>query len=180
MSPTINLPESVHSKLQKLGGSLFTVAEVIERLVSDFEQHGNNVSAASPAVITRPTNEVPIRSEPRNIQGITEREPRQRGITVEVDGRRNVGSTVKDLYDQVLRLLVDSDQIQRLRPYVPFRTSRVRYLIALNPVHPRGNKFVSPIQYSGFFMETHKSYATAVSCLSQFLAKAQIKVRVLG
>lgn len=177
MSPTINLPEHVHSKLQKLGGSLFTVAEIIERLVSDLEQHKNIGSAASPAVITRPIHEVPIRSEPRNIQEITERVPRERGSTIEVDGQRIVASTVSDLYEQVLRLLVDSGQIQRLRPCVPFRTSGVRYLIAERPVHPGGNAFVSPIQYSGLFMETQKSYRTALSALSQFLAKAQIKLR---
>jgi hypothetical protein len=176
MSPTINLPEQLHARLERMGGSLFTVAEVVERLVSEFERRDTVKHLQSSDPVVGESQNV----ESKNMYRMASRSPRERGITVEFGERRVVASTVADLYEQILRLLVDSGQIMRLRPFLPYPTSSKRYLIADKPVHPNGHDFVLPIQYSGLHMETHKDYKNAVSQLSRFLAKGQIRFRVLG
>lgn len=102
---------------------------------------------------------------------------RQEGITVTIDGRRFVAETVGDLYDQVLRFLCEQGYIQKLKSYLPFKTSNKRYLIALEPMHPRGNKFMVPIEYGGYFMEAHKDYKNALSHLTKLLALCGLELR---
>ena len=184
MPPTVNLPEVTFQRVKTLAGLLFTEAEVIERLLDEHDRSSRLVSGShvAPEVSHAISNAKPESPTPpiRRSRGIGYRSPRERGVTVEILGQRVVADTVKDLYERVLRLLVDGGHFEQLRPLVPYRTSRQRYLIANDPVHPGGNDFVIPMNYSGLYMETHKSYSTALKQLKTFVAKAGIELNYLG
>ena len=118
--------------------------------------------------ISQIKNQQPTKtSTPTNM--LHNRSPRQRGISVTIDGRKFSAMSVSDLYDQVLKYLYENKLIEKLKPYLPYATSRKRYLISIEPVHPQGNQFVVPIEYKGYYMEAHKSYHTAITCLTDLL-----------
>lgn len=79
--------------------------------------------------------------------------------------------SVPELYAQVLKYLCDRGHIKRLEMLLPFATSSKRYLLARQPVHPRGNRFVVPIEYNGYYFEAHKSYQTAIKHLRDMLSE---------
>jgi hypothetical protein len=184
MPPTVNLPEVTFQRVKTLAGLLFTEAEVIERLLDEHDRSALLVSEShtAPEVSPAVSNVKTKSTTPliRRTGDISYRSPRERGVTVEILGQRVVADTVKDLYERILRLLVDGGHFEQLRPLVPYRTSAQRYLIANEPVHPGGNDFVIPMNYTGLYMETHKSYSTAFKQLKTFVGKAGIELNYLG
>ena len=95
--------------------------------------------------------------------------PRQRGITVIIDGREFRCKSVGDLYGKVLKFLYEGKHLDKLKPYLPYATSRKRFLISTTPLHPQGNRFMAPVEYKGYYMESHKSYQNAVKSLTDLL-----------
>ena len=165
MTPTIQVSDELYGKLQALGGSLFGVSEVIEKLL---EARGNGSTAAGHVDSAGP-----------RVRG---RVPRERGVTVDLDDLRIHADSVRDLYGQVLSILTDPDRgyAHKIEPLIPYGTRAQRYLIAKEPVHPTGRDFSVPVDRNGLYMETHKSYKTAIKQLGQFLAKAGIRLRYVG
>lgn len=96
------------------------------------------------------------------------RPTRQKGAVVKIDDLTINAKTVGDLYFQVLKYLCDKGIIDKSNRLIPYATSNVRYLIAKEPIHQRGNKFRIPIEYNGYFMEAHKNYDSAISQLKDF------------
>lgn len=175
---TVEISNSLNDQLARIGGEMLDVQEVIERLVANWNtglpgSHNPDSATKDQPIIREETRE-------RFSTGPSSRLPRERGVTVDLDGTRFVGSSVKDLYEQVLRLLVDEGVISRHSTLVPFKTSNERYLISTSPNHPNGNDFFIPISYGGFYMETHKSYQTALKQLRTLLAKMGIVMRYIG
>jgi hypothetical protein len=107
------------------------------------------------------------------------RVPRDRGVRVRIDGEEINAVTVKDLYGQVLKLLVSKHK-SSLPSIVPYKTSNERYLIAKKPVHPNGKAFVIPVERDGFYMESHKDYANAIAHLQSFLRRLNLDLEYLG
>ncbi len=120
------------------------------------------------------TPKIPRVSVGAGLQG--NRIPRQRGIILDISGQKFNASSVRDLYTKVLQFLYENNHLQKLKPYIPYATSRKRYLISTTPIHPQGNRFVIPIEYKGYYMETHKSYQIAVKCLTNLLGLISIAV----
>jgi hypothetical protein len=150
---TIEVSDEVHDQLVQLAGRLFSPSEVIQRLVQ--------MAAAE-------------RGEERGIAlrepsagNFRTRGPRERGISVMVEGHRIDAVSVRDLFEKILKWLVDRGPIERVEPALPLRTSNQRFLIARKPVHPHGNDFVVPVGYKGYSMEAHKNYENAMSGLKQ-------------
>jgi predicted type IV restriction endonuclease len=100
---------------------------------------------------------------------MSKRSSRKRGIIVTISGKDFKAKTVADLYSQVLEYLYKNGFLEKLKSYIPYATSRQRFLISTEPVHPKGNQFVIPVEYKGYYMETHKSYSNAIKSLSDFL-----------
>jgi hypothetical protein len=176
MSPLLPVSEKTYRQLTELGKGLFNETEVLDRLVS-------NALAVLPETPETPSSANSdiddfvgfTRSKVRSQgQGLPGRFPRQRGVAISIGTQRIVGDSVSDLYEQVLRYLVDSDLISELTPYLPFSTSSKRFLISRTPKHPAGHDFVVPVKYGGFYMEAHKSYQTAISALSKLMTRANI------
>ena len=97
-----------------------------------------------------------------------------KGTEVEIGGRIIILSTVRSYYQEVLEYLVDGPFMEKIEPNIPYATSPVRFLISTEPVHQRGNPFVGPIDYKGYYMEAHKSHGAALDHLEYFLLQCNI------
>lgn len=106
-----------------------------------------------------------------------EREPRKRGIQIKINNNIFKGSSVSDLYEQVLKYLYDNNYIESLKAYIPFATSGKRFLISREPYHPNGNKFWIPVEYKGYYMEAHKSYHNAIKSLEDLLKLCNLEIK---
>lgn len=158
MSRVIRIPESTFQRLQKLAAPLVdTPASVIEKLLDFYDTQEDK---------DLPEIEVSGAHLPDDLSG---RVPRQRGVTVQVDGQAIKAVSVPDLYDQILRFICDKGHIKKLKRHLPLATSSKRYLIATDPVHPNGKNFVLPVKYKGYCMEAHKDYKNGVNHLRKML-----------
>jgi len=165
---TIEISDTAHAKLLDLGGSLFSASEVIERLLS------RSSAPNPPSVDERPQ---PTRDGNR---GQLHRNARERGISVMIDDLRVDAVSVRDLFEKVLRWLVDEGGIRKIDASMPIRTSTKRYLLSRKAAHPAGNDFVVPVTYKGYSMEAHKNYESALSGLQQLSRLGGFSVRVIG
>jgi len=149
MSHQITVSDQVFARLKNLAEPFVDRApeDVIRRLLDerDSKSGGSGVQMKS------------------NIS-ISSRVPRERGITVEIDGQRIDAVSVRALYEEALKLFV-AKHIARLKSIVPMKTSERRFLIALEDKHPSGRSFVIPVEYRGFYMEAHKDYKNAIEHL---------------
>lgn len=174
----VAFPEDVFARLQALAVPLVdTPADVVGRLLDHYERTNPNKSSPGTGG-SAPTNcHVGPLVRRTSLSG---RVPRERGATIEIEGNQIRAVSVRDMYEQALKFLVDNGYSERLKQLVPFRTSRVRYLIADRPTHPNGNDFVVRVRYGGYFMEAHKDYKNAIEHLGQFIQKLGLKLRYLG
>lgn len=101
----------------------------------------------------------------------------QKGTSVSIGEKKIIAATVGDLYYQVLKYIFDNKHIEKVKSQIPFATSSVRFLIAKEPVHQRGNSFRAPIEYKGYYMETHKSYEMALKQLEDFLKECGLEIK---
>lgn len=144
-----------------------------EVLANFFEEKLNRLRGTeSPEEVPRPNGG----AAPREKIRIGGRKPRERGIDVRINGKVFHGSSVSDLYEQVLVFLHGNDSLEKLQSHIPFATSGKRYLIAREPYHPNGNRFVVPVEHQGYFMEAHKSYRNAIKALGDLLNLCKMKI----
>ena len=170
----ISLPDDLFIRLQALTVPLVpTPADVIGRLLDHYERTCPRVPAKN-----APASNL-IGRLPREAS-LSGRVPRERGVTFEIDGHEMRAVSVRDMYEQVLKFIVDKGHSERLNPLLPFKTSRQRYLIAKRPQHPNGNDFVITVQYGGYFMEAHKDYKNGIEHLRQLVEKLGLRLRYVG
>ncbi|GAB1724406.1 MAG: hypothetical protein GDA65_03725 [Nitrospira sp. CR1.1] len=174
----VALPEDLFVRLQKLAVPLVDKpADIIERLVSHYEKTGSEISKVDERVGASTGSKPSSLVREAKIAG---RIPRERGVTIEIDGHVIRAVSVKEMYQETLKYLLDKGYSKRIKDLVPYSTSGVRYLIADRPVHQKGNGFREPIKCGGYFMEAHKGYKTAVKDLSRFIEKMGLTLKYLG
>lgn len=176
----IKVPEHVFQQLDSLTMPLLpTVGDVIARLIEHYARTTGDIAQAVPSEAARDSS--PTSSPKTSVDGpFTHRIPRERGVTVEIENHAIRAVSVRDLYEQVLRFLVDNGYGPKLKALLPLATSSQRFLIAEQPKHPNGNDFVIAVKHAGFFMEAHKSYKTAYEHLKKVADKLGVKLRHLG
>lgn len=76
-------------------------------------------------------------------------------LSIKVNNTTIKGESVPQFFTSGIEYIVSKNL--PIDEILPFRTSAVRFLIARRPIHPRGNDFVNPVEYSGYFMEAHKN-----------------------
>lgn len=174
----VTLSDDLFARLEALTVPLVpTVPDVIGRLLDHYERTASKSRTAVPAASAPARSQVtPVLHE----RSTTGRSPRERGATIEIEDHQIRAVSVRDMYEQAMRYIVDKGHSKRLKPLVPLRTSSQRYLIAERPTHPNGNDFVVPARYGGYFMESHKDYRNAVKHLAQLTDKLGLKLRYLG
>jgi hypothetical protein len=173
MSVSVELPDALHDKLRLLGGGLFTVPEVIERLAQAVRPTSGSVGLHD-----SPRSKAAEGRDGLGVVGV--RAPRERGATVEIAGHRIHAGTVSDLYEQAFRLLLNNGNAEALKQLSPYRTSNQRYLFAREPKHPNGNDFFIDVKVGQFHIEAHKSYEQAIKQLAELLARIDVSFRYLG
>ncbi len=109
----------------------------------------------------QPSFLVEIKGSPSETAKLASRMSRQQGVVVQINGQTIKAKSIPDFSRQILRYVVDTGLISKIK--LPFATSRVRYLIAREAIHPGGKPFVLPVEYKGYYMEAHKDYRNAVN-----------------
>lgn len=140
--------------------------DVIRRLLDQLGEHGSINNAASNVGHNRgPSSD--------------SRAPRERGARVKIGEETIEAVSVRDLYEQALRFFVENYK-SKLQTILPLRTSRQRYLIARDPVHPGGNAFVVPVEVRGFHMEAHKDWKNGIEHLRALAGRLGVEIVYLG
>ncbi|HEU0143539.1 MAG TPA: PD-(D/E)XK nuclease family protein [Nitrososphaera sp.] len=85
--------------------------------------------------------------------------------------------SVSKLYQQVLKFLYDGNYLSNLE--LPIATGSKRYLLSTEPRHQRGNEFVKPVEYKGYFMEAHKSRDGALRDLAKLLEMSGLSMKIV-
>lgn len=170
MTVSIEISDAIHRRLKDLAGPLFSIQDVIERLL-DAENvprgaqiDGNQSAHADSAVST----------------ALLIRSARERGVSIKVDGEKISAISVPDMYQQVLQVLIGKKLMGKFDPLLPYKTSNQRFLIAKKAVHPQGNPFRSPVSFGGYHMEAHKNYENALRSLQSLMGRAAIPFEILG
>jgi len=168
MSPSVKISENIYQQLSKIGNGLFSEDEIADRMLH------RALSETKQLINTNNSNEFKDVVRVSNQGILSNRLPRQRGVTVTIGNKRLHAGTVPDLYEKALRYIVDSGRSEELKNLAPYRTSNQRYLISLEPIHPQGNPFFVQVEVDGVYMEAHKNYATALKQLEELLRRLKI------
>ncbi len=86
-------------------------------------------------------------------------------------------SSIGKLYVAVLHFLDERDDLGQVP--IPFPTSPVRYLLAREPKHQKGNPFVNPVEYHGYFMEANKDRQKGLRDLGRLLKQCGLTLEIL-
>ncbi len=94
---------------------------------------------------------------------------RRRNATIRIDGNTFKVQSVRELCKLILKYLCDHNHIEILGKRLPYAISSRRYLLATEPIHPRGNRFIKPVEHNGYYIEGHSSYGNAIKNIRKFL-----------
>jgi hypothetical protein len=100
-------------------------------------------------------------------------------LAVSIDGQVFANGNVRQLFEAVLRYLVDKQYVMRLP--LPWGTSVTRYIIAnaANAVHPNGREFFYPVRYKDYALESHYSRERGLKVLGDLCRKLELDFEVI-
>ncbi len=147
--------------------------ETLTKFIYEFK----STNTSLPQTLTASANTFPQQSVEPAGRMPARPSTRQRGISIVIGKETINATTVGDLYLQALKYICDNNYITNAEEQIPYATSARRFLISRKPVHQRGNEFRVPIEYNGFYMETHKSYESALKQLEDFLKVCGLKMK---
>jgi len=98
------------------------------------------------------------------------------GVKLQIDDNIFPFDSVSQLYKEILKHLYKQGYLDNLE--LPFASGTKRYLLSKEPKHQTGRDFVKPIEYSGYFMETHKGRDTALRDLMKLLEVLKINPKI--
>jgi hypothetical protein len=96
-------------------------------------------------------------------------------IAVKINGRVFSNETLKPLFADILRYLVDDNLLVKLP--LPWGTSNQRYVITNEDraKHPNGKDFFYPVRYGGYTMESHYSRDRGIQVLRSLCARLELE-----
>ena len=100
-------------------------------------------------------------------------------LAVRIDNQVFVNETVRLLFEDVLKHIVDKDFI--LKAPLPWGTSKNRYIMTNEnpPTHPNGRAFFYPVSYNGYTIESHYARDRAFKVLSDLCEKLEIEFEAI-
>jgi hypothetical protein len=100
-------------------------------------------------------------------------------LAVRLDAKVITNDTVRLLFEQVLRHIVDEDDVTRIP--LPWGPSRSRYVLTNQtpPLHPNGREFFYPVTYKGYAMESHYARDRALKVLGDLCDRLEIEFEVI-
>jgi len=92
-------------------------------------------------------------------------------VAAKIDGKVFSNDTLRLLFADVLKFLVDKKHVLKLP--LPWGTSNQRYIITneAHPTHPSGREFFYPVKYRGYTLESHYSRDRGMKVLSDLCAQ---------
>lgn len=87
-------------------------------------------------------------------------------MAVKIDNKVFTRDTVRQLFEDVLKYIIDENYILKLP--LPWGTGKNRYIVTNEnpPVHPNGKAFFYPVIFEGYTIESHYSRERAIKVLS--------------
>jgi hypothetical protein len=100
-------------------------------------------------------------------------------LAVKIDNKVFSNETVRLLFENVLKYVVDKEYILKLP--LPWGTSKSRYIVTNErpPLHPNGRTFFYPIFYKDYAIESHYARDRALKVLSDLCEKLEIEFEVI-
>lgn len=100
-------------------------------------------------------------------------------LVVKLNSQIIEGKMVKELFQNVLIHLVDTNLIKRIP--LPWGIGKTRYIISNEEeaVHPNGKSFFYPKRYKGYTIETHYSRERALSLLEGLCKKLELDFEIV-
>lgn len=100
-------------------------------------------------------------------------------IAAKVDGKVFAGTNVGELFEKVLKYVVEKGHIRKLP--LPWGTSDQRYIVTneSNPTHPSGRPFFYPLKHKGYTIESHYSRERALQVLGELCLKLEISYEAI-
>jgi len=101
-------------------------------------------------------------------------------MAIRINTRVFSSETVRTLFEEVLRYLVDAELITKTP--LPWGSSRSRYIATneASPIHPNGRPFFYPVTYKGYTVESHYARDRAMKVLSDLCEKLEVDFEVIG
>lgn len=95
-------------------------------------------------------------------------------IAVKIDNKIFEGKSITDLFQIILKYLVDNNKLKSIE--MPWGTGNERYVISneKEPVHPSGRKFFVPVNYNEYAMEAHVDRKRGMKILDDLCNKLEI------
>lgn len=100
-------------------------------------------------------------------------------IVVKIDNNIFEGKSINDLYQKILKYLVDTNKLNNIE--MPWGTGNSRYIISNQsvPVHPNGREFFIPIKYKEYSMETHVDRKRGIKILDDFCNELKLSFETI-
>lgn len=100
-------------------------------------------------------------------------------IAVRIDDKIFSNETVKFLFEDILKYLVDKQYV--LRVPLPWGFTNTRYVLTNEnpPIHPNGKPFFYPITYKGYTIESHYARERALRVLNYLCEKLEADFEVI-
>lgn len=100
-------------------------------------------------------------------------------LAVKLGSRVIAKETVRLLFEEVLRYIVDEGDATRIP--LPWGPSKNRYVLTnqMPPVHPNGREFFYPVTYKGYTMESHYARDRALKVLGDICDRMEIAFEVI-
>lgn len=172
MAHQISVSDVVFERLKRLAEPFIDrePEDVLRRLLDHYESTLDDPAQSKTAI------RLPAPHE--NLSPIS-RAPRERGTIVQIGDKKIEAISLRALYAEALKLFVERYS-SKLKSVVPLKTSSQRYLIALKPIHPSGKSFFKPVDFNGFYMESHKDYRNGIAHLRILCARLGLAFKYLG
>lgn len=100
-------------------------------------------------------------------------------LAVQVDGKLISSETLRELFNDFLKYVVDNKLIDRLP--LPWGTTIKRYIITCDspPLHPTGRAFFYPVEYKGYILESHYARDRGLKVLGELCEELEIEFEIL-
>ncbi|NLT51601.1 MAG: PD-(D/E)XK nuclease family protein [Ignavibacteria bacterium] len=100
-------------------------------------------------------------------------------IVVKIENKVFEGKSINDLFQKVLKYLVDSNKLNNIQ--MPWGTGNSRYIISNQsvPVHPNGRDFFIPVKYKEYSMETHVDRKRGIKILDDFCKELKLSFETI-
>lgn len=100
-------------------------------------------------------------------------------IAVKINGKAFSNETLRLLFEDTLKYLVDQQLVLKLP--LPWGPSRQRYVITNEnkPTHPNGRAFFYPVKYDDYTMESHYSRDRGLKVLSDLCKKLEVNFEII-